>query len=155
MQDKEKADCLIELHKTQMDHFKQTRDIEMKVNLGLWTFIIIAGAFIHEKVPLSDPKDLLIYTYLGIAIFVAHFLFWMVPIVRSQDMDDYFINEYRHAVEELTCENIGTTPPLRPLWFWNILTRIRATGWLWLFFVMGITALLLSIVWVSLSLKVQ
>lgn len=39
MTDKEKADCLLELHKAQLEHFMQTRDIEMKVDIALWTLI--------------------------------------------------------------------------------------------------------------------
>lgn len=35
MTDKDKAECLIALLNTQMDHFKQTRDIEFKINLAL------------------------------------------------------------------------------------------------------------------------
>jgi hypothetical protein len=45
MTSKEKADCLLELHKAQLDHFKQTRDVELKVDIALWSLIAVSGSF--------------------------------------------------------------------------------------------------------------
>ena len=50
MTEKEKADCLIALHKEQSSRFLQTRDIEFKINLALWSFIILAGYYILNNV---------------------------------------------------------------------------------------------------------
>lgn len=101
MTNKEKADCLLELHKTQLDHFLQTRDIEIKVNLALWALIAASGSFMYGKVHLISWHSWLVYTIFTLAIFLGHMYLWMIPIGRSESTDDHFINQYRNAVESL------------------------------------------------------
>ena len=42
MTDNEKTNYFLELIKVKMEHFKQTRDIEFKVNIAAWTLIVAA-----------------------------------------------------------------------------------------------------------------
>jgi hypothetical protein len=87
MTDKEKADCLIELHKTQMEHFMQTREIELKVNIALWTLLAGTGAaFLYRDISL--PQN---YCKISSFIVICHFLLWMLPIQFSEDTDNHFI----------------------------------------------------------------
>ena len=61
MTDNEKADKLIELHNTQMKHIMQTREIEFKVNLALWTLIVLSGSFLYGKINLTNTLQYIIY----------------------------------------------------------------------------------------------
>ena len=77
MTDKEKADCLIELHKAQMDHFKQTRDIEIKVNLAYWTLIVVAGVFLYDRnIHLTDAVSWGVYALIAMALVLGHTFAW-------------------------------------------------------------------------------
>ncbi len=43
MSNNDKAQHYLELAKLQMDHLRQTREIEFKVNLALWTAIVLSS----------------------------------------------------------------------------------------------------------------
>lgn len=99
---KEKADCLLELHKSQLQHFMQTRDIELKVDIALWTLIAASGSFLHGKTQLNGISAWIIYAVVTLAIVLGHMFLWKKPIQSSEDTDDYFINQYRKEIEKLT-----------------------------------------------------
>jgi hypothetical protein len=61
MTDKEKTDALIELIKIRVDKYKQTRELEFKVNLALWTLIVLIGQYYKTKVGDINSSDLLVY----------------------------------------------------------------------------------------------
>ena len=145
MTDKEKADCLIELHKEQLGKFKQTRDIEFKVNLTFWSFIIIGCYSINKELP-SEVKEnkcefLLWYLLISIVIILAHLFFWMKPINKSEDTDDYYINKYRDEVEKLT----GIVIPKCP--------NYNKKAQNWIFFEVGITVLLLILAFIYMRIS--
>ena len=141
MTDKEKADCLIELHKSQLDHFKQTRDIELKVDIALWTLIIASGSFLYGKIYLTDPASRTIYQLIAFVIILGHTFLWKEPIQNSEDIDDYFINQYRNEVEKLT--GVLINKPAK---------RLRKSGWPWILVGIGITTALLLAIGILLSL---
>jgi hypothetical protein len=136
MTDKEKADCLIELHKTQLEHFMQTRDIELKVDIALWTLIAAGGSFLvlHTEIDLKNYLSLILYIITSVVIVSAHIGLWKQPIQKSEDTDDHFINKYRGEVEKLTGVLIEKPPQ-----------GLRKSGWPWIAVTSGITLVLLVI----------
>ena len=143
MEDKQKAECLIELCKTQMDHFRQTRNIEFKINLALWTLIVLGGKFLYCKVKLLDPWYGWIIYLLSALVIVLFHLCWMVSIQNSEDKDDHYINQYRSIVEELGGVNLKKIefqkPKLLPKWLWPSRRS-------WIFLETGITGMLLIVI---------
>ena len=143
MTDKEKADCLIELHKGQLEHYKDTRTIEFKVNLTFWSFIILAGYYVKKEIvfnPWVNTWHLIIYVLCSLIVILVYLFFWIKPIQKSEDMDDFFVNEYRSEVEKLT--DIKIKP-------YNKRKRNKNH---WVLFMTGITAFLLIVVGIYLSL---
>lgn len=154
MNDKEKADCLIELHKVQMDHFRQTRDLEFKVNLALWTIIILSGRFLYVSTKLEFSGWTLVICIVGaILACLGHLIFWMMPIQRSEDIDNLFINQYRSAVEKLVETKIEKHEPFPPRFAHWLPEKLRLAGWKWLLAETGITAFLLISVIIVLFIK--
>jgi hypothetical protein len=152
MTDKEKADCLIELHRVQMDHFRQTRDIEFKVNLALWTAILLVGYFLYTQPQITKISWLVYWCISGLLI-AGHLFLWQMPIQNSEDTDDHFINKYRSIVEELTEAHISKPPEKSPKWLWWPQKKFRKHGWSWIIFEVSITAILLVCLWLVLSSK--
>jgi len=151
MTEKEKADCLIELHKSQLDHFMQTREIELKVNLSLWTLIVLSGYFLYDKVHLNSLLSFLVYLVIALSLYFVHVFMWMMPIQLSEDTDDHFINQYRRKVEELTGVSIEAAKPKKHLPFlWKWLSKFRTDGWSWIIAETGITLFLLVVLGITL-----
>jgi hypothetical protein len=143
MTDKEKADCLIELHKGQLEHYNGTRTLEFKINLTFWSLIVIGAYYIKKEIvfnPWSNCNHLFWYIVVSLIMICTHLFLWMKPIQRSEDVDDYFINQYRHEVEKLSDIKIKPFDGKR---------RVKQH---WVLFVTGITTFLLVIVGVYLSL---
>lgn len=152
MTDKEKADCLLELHKTQLSHFSQTRDIEFRVNIALWTLIAAGGSFLYGKVHLNDDVSYSIYVIVSLAIFLGHLFLWMMPIQNSEDTDDYFINQYRTQIEKLVGISIESSFQIRrPRILWGLIKSLRKDGWSWILAETGITLALLVVLGILLS----
>lgn len=138
MTDKEKADCLIELLKEQMNHFKQTRDIEFKVNIALWTVIVLAGYYLDLEICIVKWYHFIIYFGIAFIITYFHYRLWISPISKSEKIDLHYITEYRDRVEELTGEkSIPYNNKIKD----DQNKRIRN----WIFFELGITDFLLII----------
>lgn len=137
MTDKEKADCLIELHKEHMNHFKQTRDIEFKVNIALWTVIVLAGYYLDSEICL-EWSNLCWYILVAAGIILCHLFLWLVPISRSEKFDLKCIKKYRKRIMELAEEKpIAYNKQTK-----NILHKRISY---WIVFEVGITLLLLAI----------
>ncbi len=141
MTDNEKAGHLVVLLEHQLDHFKQTREIEFKVNLAFWTAIAVTGAFLYrEGLRLSSCCDTIVYSLVAFLVWFAHVILWMVPIQYSEDTDDHFINQYRWQVESLC----GFSPKQRdPGWFWSGYKQIRTGGVSWVLAETWVTLFLL------------
>ena len=147
MSEKDKADCLIELHKELLGKYKQTRDIEFRINIALWTLIIIAGYSLKE-IELTTLTKLVVFSflYLLVTIFLsyAHFKFWLFPIQRSEYIDDYYIKKYRYNIELLTNKIIIKDPGevKEILIFKDFSDRSKS----WIKFEIGITIFLIIVV---------
>lgn len=136
---KDRADCLIKLHDTQMAHLRQTRTLEFQINLALWTLLVLAGKFAYESDTLS--RQWVWVVGLGIVLVLGHLFLWMRPIQKSEDTDNYFIMLYRCEVERLG----GVTFSEKP-------SKPRR-GDNWIKFEVGITALLVIGICGALALK--
>lgn len=150
MTDKEKADCLIELHKEESAKHKNIIDLEFKVNISLWSFIIFAGYFLLKEVlPTVKNNSLMGFAigYLLIASLtvIAHYNFWLFPITRSQAVSNYFIKSYLCKIEELVSFSISSNqlnkkPKIER--FRHLQKNYRE----WILFEGGITVFLLLII---------
>ena len=150
---RDKSDCLLALLRSQQDHLKQTRDIEFKVNLGLWTAIVVAGGFVHTAgIRLESDAALAVYCVIVVVIWLFHLLLWMVPIQYSADVDKDFVLQYRREVERL-CDFRPEYPVLEPKWFWAAYERLRRGGWSWILAEAWITLVLVAclgiVLWAS------
>jgi hypothetical protein len=143
MTDKQKADCLIALHDTQMDHFRQTREIEFKVNLALWAAIVLSGKFLQGQVYLDNFSSWLFFLFFAAIVTVVHLLCWMMPIQRSEDLDNHFIMCYRKEVERLVGTKFPRLEDRQPRCLWGIVDTLRPYGWSWIIFEVAITLFLL------------
>ena len=130
MNEKERVDALAQLLEAQLSHFKQTRDIEFKVNVALWTAIVIAGSFVYQQnLRLHSLGEAVSYAGFALFVYGAHTFLWMVPIQYSEDTDDHFINQYRHGIEEICVFTPQTRSSTK---FWSGYKRLRQSGWSWI-----------------------
>lgn len=144
MNEKEKADCLIALHTGLLDKFRQTRDIELKLNLSLWTLIAVGGGFFYEQGFRLHGMEILWFSLAAVAIIAGHLFFWMIPIQTSEDKDGHYIEQYRRKVEgwaEVQVEVFAYKG-----FIYSTADKLRSGGWSWVIALVGVTALLLSIV---------
>ena len=65
LSEKDKLQGYIEIYRIQLERFDKRRDIEWKVNMAIWTSIVVVTGFLAGKVPLGRCS-LLIYTILWI-----------------------------------------------------------------------------------------
>lgn len=152
MSPNEKAECYLKLMEIQATHFKQTRDLEFKVNLALWSAIVVSGGFLFGKVHLNSGGSKMAFIAVALLLFVAHLALWMIPIQNSEDTDDHFIREYGRRVEALLKASVPSVGAKSPKWVWRSNSRLRKHGWSWILFESGITALLLLCVGLVLSI---
>lgn len=141
MTDKEKVDCLIELHRAKLDHFIQTRTIEFQVNIAIWTLIVVAGSFIFGKIHLSNCWHRYVFDFMAFIIILIHF-FWMLLIQRSENYDHDCMNHYRNEITKLTAIKELDFKPRLTLW-----------GWGWMILEVFMTIVLLIAVGILLSAK--
>jgi len=145
----EKADLLAKLLEAQLGHFKQTREIEFKVNLALWTAIVVAGGFMYQQgLRLDSGIGIACYAVVAIFVYGVHTFLWMVPIQYSEDLDDHFINQYRHKIEAI-CEFEPSLPDLSA--FWKRYKKWRKSGLSWILGGPWMTLVLLLLIGLALA----
>lgn len=159
MDEKEKIGPLIELYRMQMDHFEKTRNIEFKVNIALWTLIVLVGQFSYGKIILSECCSLIVYIGISCIIIVAH-LYWMELIQASQDRDLGFRRIYRsiiHNVLKSTKDGNQNNKDLLQELSELSLDKLKSTecAYRWIFCEVGITFILLLGLGIFLSLPQQ
>ena len=135
MTDKEKTDALIELIKTRVDKYKQTRELEFKVNIALWTLIVLIGQYYKSKVGDITTSDLILFIIVLILIVAGHYFLWIVPVSGSLARDNAKALELQDEVERIA----GTGPSL-PL---RTIENIKADYRKWNLFLAGITLILM------------
>ena len=96
MEDELKVQCYSNLLQTQMDHFKQTREIEFKVNIAIWTLLALAGSFLYDKI-IPGPLFWSGYAFISLALVAIHWG-WMYLISLSQDDDKKLMDGWMSAL---------------------------------------------------------
>ena len=134
MTDTDKTASLVELEKIRIEKYKQTRELEFKVNIALWTLIVLIGYHYRGKLSIEYWEDLLFFIIVAIVIVLGHFFLWLVPISDSMARDNAKAYELQEEVEK----NIGfrSTIPTRSI------NSIKKDYLRWNFFLAGITLLL-------------
>jgi len=115
MTDMEKADAILRMMDMHFAKFRQSRDIEFRVNIAIWTGLFILGKFF------TDLKIQIVgwgwFLYIGISLVIVfcHYQFWMKPIQASQNRDSSFVRDCRGAIQTITKTSIQY-PILKQRW---------------------------------------
>ncbi|MHC1733904.1 MAG: hypothetical protein AB9888_17975 [Bacteroidales bacterium] len=144
MEPVEKVSALIDLAKARLDKYKQTRELEFKVNIALWTLIVLIGYKGKEVLALSNWQDYLIYSIIAISVLLGHYFFWLRPISLSMAphsaKSQYLQRKAEHIIDENSDEPEDELN--------NIMQRYRTMN----LFLAGITLILLVLLGVFLSM---
>lgn len=128
--DKEKADCLIEMQKTLAQSRRQTRNIDFRRNISLWTLIVGATGFLYNAdFRLDCPYEILTFFVIAVVVTFGHLLS-MLLVQKSVDRDAFKLKMWSYYVEEW----VGLSPKKPP----------KSFGWYWALFEAMITGLLLT-----------
>jgi hypothetical protein len=125
---------LIELEKIRLDKYKQTREIEFRVNIALWTLIVLIGYYYRDTFEIETTGDLIFFVVIALVIVLGHFFFWLNPISESERRDFARVLGFQTEVEKLV--NLQNVPAERNE------KEIKMDYLKWNFFLAGITLLL-------------
>jgi hypothetical protein len=107
MTEAEKADALLRLMDMHSARFRQSRDLEFKVNIVIWIVLVIFGKFLSDvRVKVDDWGKLVVYLFISAVIVICHYLFWLKPVQASENRDSAFISDGRKEVQALTGTSI-------------------------------------------------
>lgn len=152
MNEKDKANCLLELNKSRLDHFMQTRTIEFQVNIAIWSLIVVGGAYFYEKIYITGWESCIVFIFIAFVIFALHFI-WMILIQNSEDIDHRFMEAYRLIIDDLTGITVKEPQPRESFKFIiGQLKKLKLTGWHWIILEIAMTLSLLFGVGILLSL---
>jgi hypothetical protein len=107
MTEAEKADALLRLMDMHSARFRQSRDLELKVNLAIWTALVVIGKFLSDaRVKVDDWGTLFIYLFVSAVIVICHYRFWLKPVQASEECDSAFLSDSRKEIQALTGTSI-------------------------------------------------
>ena len=86
----------IEFCKIQMDKFRQSRDLEFKINIALWTLIVLFGKFYFDE---GFELNICCYLFFSLLIIIPHFI-WLKFIHESELNDLKFIYKCRDEIAQ-------------------------------------------------------
>ncbi len=116
MTEGEKADALLRMMDTHSAKFRQSRDLEFKVNLAIWTVLVVLGKFLADQnVQLDHWAKWILYLVISAGVVFCHLRFWMKPIQASEDRDSAFVGECRKEIQSITGTSIEY-PSLVQFW---------------------------------------
>jgi hypothetical protein len=144
MEPKDNINGLIELVKVRVDKYKQTRELEFKVNIALWTLIVLIGRFCQDKVSMDTVTDWVFFIVLTLVIVLGHFFFWVKPISGSLARDSAKVLELQNEIENMISQQ--SEKPERDE------QQTRKEYMKWNFFLAGITLILMVLLGVFFSL---
>ena len=109
---------LTELLKVQSERFRQSRDLEFKVNIAIWTLLVLLGKHLATQWP--EPHDVPwpLFGAFALIVVVGHWLLWVRPICRSQAADGKIISHCIARLRNLTQEE--TLPDI---------TKLKSNPW--------------------------
>nr|VFJ78395.1 MAG: hypothetical protein BECKFW1821C_GA0114237_11812 [Candidatus Kentron sp. FW] len=102
MTDPEKADAMLRLMDMHFAKFRQSRDIEFKVNLAIWTVLVVLGKFLSDKNVQLEGLSWILYIAISLIIVFCHYWFWMKPIQASEDRDSAFVGDCLKEIQSVT-----------------------------------------------------
>jgi hypothetical protein len=144
MEPKDKIAGLVELVKVRIDKYKQPRDLEFKVNIALWTLIVLIGRYCQDRISLDTTSDWVFFIILALIIVLGHFFFWLKPISGSLAKDSAKALELQNEVENMISQR--SDKPERDE------QHTKKEYMKWNFFLAGITLILLVLLGVFFSL---
>lgn len=144
MEPKEKVTALIELANAKLDKYKQTRDLQFKVNISLWTLIVLVGYKCEDTLALTDLLDYVFYSVVAISIVLGHYYFWLRPLSKSMAPDNASVLEFHRQAEKIINDS-SETPK-------ESLGEIRSRYGIMNYFLAGITLLLLVLLGIFLGI---
>jgi hypothetical protein len=131
----------IEVYKVQHERFRQTKELQWKINLSSWALIAL-GIFYSDKIKnqISNSQ--------AIAIILVFFIAQMIFSFRTQralEGDKIISREILSQLDLGTEKNLNVKidirGPTKKIYF-------RATGWWWLFFQALTTGILLFLFYI-------
>ncbi len=135
MESKDKTAALVELVKVRIDKYKQTRELEFKVNIALWTLIVLIGYYYRDTFNLETRGARVFFVIITLVIVLGHFFLWLVPVSNSLARDNAKALELQKQIENIVNERSDI--PDRDE------KQIKRSYLGWNFFLAGITLLLL------------
>lgn len=106
MTDHEKADSMLRLMDMHFAKFRQSRDIEFKVNLAIWTVLVVLGKFLSDQQLQLEGWGWGFYLLISLIIVLCHYFCWMKPIQLSENRDSAFVGNCREAIQAITNTSI-------------------------------------------------
>lgn len=119
--DKEKATICLELYKAHTDRFKDTRQIQWKVNLAFWTFILVSSAFLYGKYQIDNCVGII-----ALIIFTLLHFFWCLYIQISLEHHKNIANAYRAKLDTYI-DGADVTPTTRKFRLRWLLLQVAIT----------------------------
>ena len=142
MTDAEKTTALIELEKIRIEKYNHTRDLEFKVNIALWTLIVLVGYNYRNTFRIGTTTDLVFFILVAIVVVLGHFFFWLNPISKSERRDYSRALSFQKEAEKLIgTENAPTERNEK---------EIKRDYLMWNLFLVGITLMLFALLGVFL-----
>jgi small-conductance mechanosensitive channel len=141
---KDKTAALVELVKLRLDKYKQTRELEFKVNIALWTLIVLIGYYYRDTFNLANKGDWVFFVVVTLVIVPGHFFLWLVPVSHSLARDNAKALELQKQIENIVNERSDV--PDRDE------KQIKKSYLGWNLFLAGITLLLLILLGVFFSI---
>ncbi len=140
----EEAATLTDIAKSKLEKYNQTRDLQFKVNIALWTLIVLVGHKGEQMLALSGPNDYLLFAAGVILVVTGHYYFWLRPMSSSMARDNAKALELQQLAINIV--NGSSDKPERGL------EEIKRCYRIMNIFLAGITLILLILLGVFLSL---
>lgn len=143
MEDREKIAALTEFVKAKMEKYRQTRDLQFKVNIALWTLIVLVGYRGEQVLELSDLNDFFLFGVALLMVVPGHYFFWLRPLSASMARDNAKALELQNQAENII--NGSSGKPERSL------AEIKRCYRTINLFLAGITLILMFLLWIFLA----
>lgn len=113
MEPKDKAATLNAIVKARLEKYQNTRDLQFKVNIALWTLIVLAGYKGHQMLSLYGLMDCIFFGIVTVALVAGHYFFWLRPMSDSMARDNAAALRLQKQVENIVSD--GSDKPERDL----------------------------------------
>lgn len=120
----DKAKCLLDLQRTLAENRRQTRHIEIWVNISLWTLIAASVKFFHD-INEHLSNHYVWFVLIALAVYVVHFS-WMMLIQGSENRDGKRIRKWSEIVEN-ECGILEEQGQKYPKTLWWVLVETLVT----------------------------